>query len=278
MYNNTGSAIDFSATKYVLHDDDGADFTEPNITSGSLPQGGVGVLFNAAANTLANMQAAWGSGVNFIPVATWGNGFANGGDAIAIWSSIEDYHLDASDTGRSTDHAVAVATYDDTDPWPANNNAASIFVGGLNLDPAAGANWIRSGAEADTLGSSTANPILGTLVDHPGGDVGSPGYAPGASAPNVLGDYNGNQVVDAADYTVWRDHFSSGQSLLNDASPGSVTIDDYNYWKAHFGATAGVGSVAVVAEPATILPLLLAGLASLAQIGGVRRRWRPALR
>ena len=73
-------------------------------------------------------------------------------------------------------------------------------------------------------------------------------------SPNVLGDYNGNHVVDAADYTVWRDRMASGGSLPNDASPGSVTVADYTYWKTHFGATGGSGgSVAAVPEPASVI-------------------------
>ncbi len=79
IFNNTGATINFATQPHVLHDDDGVDFTQANITSGSLAQGGVGVLFNAAANTLANMQAAWGGGINFIPVTSWGNGFGNDG-------------------------------------------------------------------------------------------------------------------------------------------------------------------------------------------------------
>ena len=248
IYNNTGSPIDFATQPHVLHDDDGADFSQANIVSGSLAQGGVGVLFNAAANTLENMQAAWGGGINFIPVTSWGNGFANDGDTVAIWSSLADYNLDAAGAGRSTDHAAAVVSYDDTDPWPANNDTASIFVAAKNVDPSNGDNWIRSGTAADTLGSSTANLILGTVVDNPGGDVGSPGDAPGTATEGLLGDYNGNQVVDAADYTVWRDRLG-GSSLLNDESPGTVDINDYNYWKSHFGQTLVAGGASAVPEP-----------------------------
>jgi hypothetical protein len=264
----------------MLHDDDGADFTQANITTGNLAQGAVSVLFNASANTLANMQAAWGGGINFIPVTSWGIGFGNEGDTIAIWSSMESYNLDAPGSGRSTAHAAAVATYGASDPWPAKNDMASIFVSGLNLDPAVSGNWVRSGTAADTLGSSTANPILGTLVDHPGGDVGSPGYAPGAAVPNLLGDYNGNHVVDAADYTVWRDSLAKGGSLLNDASPGNVSQEDYNYWKSHFGATtSGGGSVAAVPEPASLTPWLLAAFVLFGRSNRVtRQKARRALR
>jgi len=264
VLNNTGLSIDFSQQKHVLHDDDGADLTEANITSGLLVQGGVGVLFNASAVSLANMRTAWGNSINFIPVSSWGNGFANDGDTIAIWSSLENYNLDKPGLGRTTSHAAAVVDYDSTAPWPTSNDAASIFLKSLNLDPAAGANWVRSGTAQDTLGSSTANPVPGTLVDHPGGDVGSPGKV-GPATAGLLGDYNGNHVVDAADYTVWRNRLG-GSDLLNDASPGTIDVADYNYWKAHFGATgAGSGGMAAVPEPASGALVLIAALIHLAR-------------
>ena len=58
----------------------------------------------------------------------------------------------------------------------------------------------------------------------------------------MLGDYNGNHVVDAADYTrVAERDVNRRRRLLNDASPGSVSMADYTYWKTHFGATSGSG-------------------------------------
>ena len=61
-------------------------------------------------------------------------------------------------------------------------------------------------------------------------------------------DFNGNGLVDAADYTVWRD--------------GGGTADEYNLWRARFGATIGAPSAgAAVPEPAT--PLLVAAAALL---------------
>ena len=282
VYNNTGAPINFAAQNYVLHDDDGADFSNPNVTTGVLPQGGVGVLFNAAANTLQNMQAAWGSGINYIPVASWGNGFSNSGDTIALWSSIDDYDRDKPGSGRSTDHAAAVVTYETTDPWPSNNNASSIYLKNLGYEPTFGESWIRSGDDDEPLDSDTATPVLGSVVDHPGGDVGSPGKV-GAAVGAVLGDYSGNNIVDAADYTVWRDQLSGG-SLSNDASPGSVSMADYTYWKSRFGATGGnaaLGGVVAVPEPANLATSLAAALLATSSTRRrpiLRSRLRPALR
>jgi len=78
--------------------------------------------------------------------------------------------------------------------------------------------------------------------------------------PVLPGDYNQNGVVDAADYTVWRDNLGSDTAIVNDDTPG-VMADDYDRWKAHFGETAGNGSASdtqfstAVPEPATLVLL-----------------------
>lgn len=86
--------------------------------------------------------------------------------------------------------------------------------------------------------------------------------APQLANATLAGDYNGNDIVDAADYTVWRDHLGSAFPLQNETeTPGAVTVEDYNAWKTNFGATAGSGSLAgaaAVPEPATLSLLALA--------------------
>ncbi len=62
-------------------------------------------------------------------------------------------------------------------------------------------------------------------------------------APGVNGDYNGNGVVDAADYVIWRKRLNQNVTLPNDTTPGSVTAADYTVWRANYGKTiAGSGS------------------------------------
>lgn len=80
----------------------------------------------------------------------------------------------------------------------------------------------------------------------------------------LQGDYSGNQVVDAADYTIWRD--SLGQQGADLAADGNgdnrVNNADYALWKTDFGETSGAGAGAIdavtVPEPAS--GLLLVGL------------------
>ncbi len=84
----------------------------------------------------------------------------------------------------------------------------------------------------------------------------------GALPPaGLLGDYNGDGSVDAADYTVWRDTLSAGATtLLNDPTPGTVDESDYTYWRSHFGETLGSGaSIASAAVPEPASMLLMAG-------------------
>jgi hypothetical protein len=86
--------------------------------------------------------------------------------------------------------------------------------------------------------------------------------------PGVAGDYNGNGVVDAADYVRWR----NGGPLQNEvATIGTVTAEDYTEWRSRFGNTSGSGSSlggGAIPEPTTSGLLALA--ISLAAIG--RRR------
>jgi hypothetical protein len=76
------------------------------------------------------------------------------------------------------------------------------------------------------------------------------------------GDYNGNGIVDAADYVVWRETFgqnvSQGTGADGDSS-GVIDELDYNFWRMRFGTVATGSSVASgtgVPEPTTAAILL----------------------
>jgi hypothetical protein len=74
------------------------------------------------------------------------------------------------------------------------------------------------------------------------------------------GDYNNDGLVDAADYTVWRDHF--GTTTLPNRDPGAVGLvgqSDYLVWKTNFG-TSGTGSATAVPEPGSLFLILLVAL------------------
>jgi GH25 family lysozyme M1 (1,4-beta-N-acetylmuramidase) len=104
------------------------------------------------------------------------------------------------------------------------------------------------------------NHYRGTLSDlqqYVVGDVG-----PEAPEP-VTGDFNGDGVVNAADYTVWRDNFlKSVTGHPADANKNNfIDIGDRNIWATNYGATSSA-AVAVPEPTALVLAGLLALTAS----------------
>jgi hypothetical protein len=109
----------------------------------------------------------------------------------------------------------------------------------------------------------------------------------GANLTNTLGaanyplnltqlpwDYNHDGVVDAADYTVWRDTLGSTTDLRADGNgSGKIEAEDFDFWRGRYGYTvggAGAGGVSSVSvpEPATVV-LAFAGMIAIA---ATRRR------
>jgi len=84
-----------------------------------------------------------------------------------------------------------------------------------------------------------------TIIDNSNG--GSLVFLTGDSAllppeVNLPGDYNQNGIVDAADYTVYRNNEGTTNVLVNDPIGGTIGPAQYALWKARFGQTAGSGS------------------------------------
>jgi len=83
----------------------------------------------------------------------------------------------------------------------------------------------------------------------------------------VLGDYNLDGTVNAADYTVWQDTRGSTSNLAADGDGnGAIELADYDVWKTNFGYTAGSGSSSNAAVPEPISLLLLIGLTAFGMI------------
>lgn len=85
------------------------------------------------------------------------------------------------------------------------------------------------------------------------------------SAPKTIGDFNGDGVVNLADYPVWRNSLGqSGADLAADANLDEVVDSrDYDIWKRYFGRTINTStssSSAVVAEPHSAILLTAAAL------------------
>ena len=116
-----------------------------------------------------------------------------------------------------------------------------------------------------TAGATALTPGLVVFVEGPDG---------------IVGDYNGDGIVDAADYTVWRDNLGGDASAFapdsrDPGATGPVGSDDYDAWRANFGNTAGAldASGATVPEPAAGLMMLAAGaFVALARRHGVHNK------
>lgn len=79
--------------------------------------------------------------------------------------------------------------------------------------------------------------------------------------PLTIPDFNGDALVDAADYVLWRETIGSTADLRADANAdGMVDIADYNRWRAGLGQTIGMGAgtvtSAAVPEPSSAWILL----------------------
>jgi hypothetical protein len=89
-------------------------------------------------------------------------------------------------------------------------------------------------------------------------------------SPFPAADYNHNGLVDAADYTIWRDTLGqnvTGGSGADGDRDGTVTQNDYNLWKSEFGYSSTGSGAAAVPEPRTDI-LIVIGLLTAMQISG----------
>jgi hypothetical protein len=102
---------------------------------------------------------------------------------------------------------------------------------GLNVQAPADANLAPPGYYMLFIANSAGVPSVAPFVQL-------------TSAITLPGDYNSNQVVDAADFVMWRKQLGSSAILPNDTTSGGVTAADYNVWRANFGATAAQGEQA----------------------------------
>jgi hypothetical protein len=127
----------------------------------------------------------------------------------------------------------------------------------LTQVPLPGSPAIDQGSKLIVGGSDQRGEPFQRVVD--GDGVGGPRIDIGAveSQPNPLpGDYNFDGIVDAADYSVWRDTLGSTTDLRADSSGptvgtpnGIVDQADYNFWKSHLGNTLLSGAGASNEEP-----------------------------
>ncbi len=196
-------------------------------------------------------------------------------DIISIWASQSDYDTVLGNPIDPSANPMAVLRFTEgqlaDDQWPGVNQGPSIYL--TDLTSTAGNGFYADGdlwaaSDDDSLHSYHAKPVGVTnlLEVHPGGDVASPGVFLSMPAEGLPGDFNGDSVVNLADYAVWRDNLgSTAAGILHNngdeagVSGGVVDVADYTLWKENYGNTLSSASVASsVPEPTAWATLLLA--------------------
>ena len=139
------------------------------------------------------------------------------------------------------------------------NNVQDVFIGlrfMTNIQP----DWNQRVPHFGWVRVSIDNEA-GTFVVHEWAWESEPGVPIITGDRGPAGDYNGDGVVDAADYTVWRNNLGTDFDLAGHgdetgSSLGVVDGDDYTLWKANYGwpgTLYGSGSTAnFVPEPGAL--------------------------
>jgi hypothetical protein len=93
----------------------------------------------------------------------------------------------------------------------------------------------------------------------------------------LLGDYNDDGTVDAADFIVWSKNEGTTNMLPNDPIGGTIGALHLNNWQANYGRSlpgiGGVGGQIAVPEPNSLL--LVAAAAMLLTVTANSGRQRP---
>jgi len=117
-----------------------------------------------------------------------------------------------------------------------------------------------AGARSGAFAGLAEGALVGTFgseelfITYAGGD----GNDVTLFVPGLVGDYNGDGIVDTADFNVWQETLgSTGVGLAADGNnDGEVTQLDFDVWRGNFGASASlnIGGDAVP-EPGALLLL-----------------------
>ena len=130
----------------------------------------------------------------------------------------------------------------------------------IDYNPTTGAVVAKFGDQTFNFASDTGlvgNFYIGYRENLPGtGTIGRPPtYDLFVGATTVVGDYNSDGQVTAADYAAWKTTFGQTVTAGSGAdgnNSGKVDAGDYTVWRDAFGG-AGVGALAAVPEPSCFL-------------------------
>jgi hypothetical protein len=120
----------------------------------------------------------------------------------------------------------------------------------LTLSPSAIAETL---IPSEFKAGQSISPIAATVNDDVDTVIGRWGFP--------IGDYNLNGIVDAADYTIWRDRFGSSVYPgfgADGNNTGVVDPFDRLVWRANFGVRSPGTSVASISEPTAVSLLTVA--------------------
>jgi hypothetical protein len=234
--------------------------------TGSFTQAEINQI-NATTATFQNQVEKRGQPSGF---ARWGGTITFDNDGSTTWffnhlgtpsgNATDFYSIAAHELG----HALGLGVSND---WNALVSGSSFF--GVNAEAQNGGSAVPLSADLGHWANNTQSFVYGTttqqealmdpdllvgtrkkLTELDAAALKDIGWSV-APAPGVNGDYNGNGVVDAADYAVWRKRLNQNVTLPNDITPGMVTAADYTVWRANFGKLAsGSGSGALLATGA----------------------------
>lgn len=261
--------------------------------------------FTAQANDFSNLPLGGDplAGTSFIDFGAWGGNATNGRGTVYVFDVAPgDYTLQFAASWNSIVSSAVVDAYlydvtltptiDHRFDW--NTGAGNAFLyGGLsginptNAESLDGVellfdNGVLSGAQAlaSTSAPFTVGPddlVVFRLAGIGLGDDSSQARLDLLQliplSPTLIGDYNDDDVVDAGDYTVWRDTLGSQVDLRANgddtgASASVIDLADYAAWKSNFGQPTSALASASVPEPKSLLLGWLCCLGSL----GIRRR------
>ena len=117
-----------------------------------------------------------------------------------------------------------------------------------------------------------ARTILSDAVTGSGLSFTTPDAIASVGALDLAGDYDGDNLVAAKDYTAWRNNLGSMATLPGDVTPGIVSPDDYQIWRSNFGRFSnGAPVTQAVPEPSSVLLAAIGAMVGL----NLRHRYRP---
>ncbi len=253
---NSNRGITLTANGGTLYQTAGTTFTIGGLISssgnGTLTKSGAGNLVLSGANTYTGATTV-SAGMLTVSAATARLGTGNitvqgttAGTALVIQSGVNDAIDDGATVSLLGGGTVGVADQGYADLGAGINEA----IGALLLGGALQANGITYGSTASSALFQSNEYFAGT----------------GIVTVGLLGDFNGDGSVDAADYVKWR----KSPGIFGGSPAG------YDLWRANIGRTSGSGSGAglgastSVPEPTTIAMLLCGTLPFVVR----RRRYR----